>query len=94
MLFNDKTPIIAIATAPGRGGIGVIRLSFEADLADPILAALFPQRSIEPRRVQLLPFLDENNALLDHAVVLISLRQRAIQANLFWKSRLTAARSY
>ena len=70
MLFNDKTPIIAIATAPGRGGIGVIRLSFEADLADPILAALFPQRSIEPRRVQLLPFLDENNALLDHAVVL------------------------
>lgn len=41
MLFNDKTPIIAIATAPGRGGIGVIRLSFEADLADPILAALF-----------------------------------------------------
>ena len=32
MLFNDKTPIIAIATAPGRGGIGVIRLSFEADL--------------------------------------------------------------
>ena len=70
MLFNDKTPIIAIATAPGRGGIGVIRLSFEADLADPILAALFPQRSIESRRVQLLPFLDENNALLDHAVVL------------------------
>ena len=70
MLFNDKTPIIAIATAPGRGCIGVIRLSFEADLADPILAALFPQRSIEPRRVQLLPFLDENNALLDHAVVL------------------------
>ena len=39
MLFNDKTPIIAIATAPGRGGIGVIRLSFEADLADPILAS-------------------------------------------------------
>lgn len=70
MLFNDKTPIIAIATAPGRGGIGVIRLSFEADLADPILAALFPQRSIESRRVQLLPFLDENNALLDHTVVL------------------------
>ena len=28
MSNNDTDPIVAIATAPGRGGIGVIRLSF------------------------------------------------------------------
>lgn len=28
MSNNDSDPIVAIATAPGRGGIGVVRLSF------------------------------------------------------------------
>ena len=32
MLKNDTDVIVAIATAPGRGGVGVVRLSGMVDL--------------------------------------------------------------
>jgi tRNA modification GTPase len=37
----DSSPIAAIATAPGRGGIGVVRASGK-DLKAPLIGALFP----------------------------------------------------
>lgn len=70
MQFNDKTPIIAIATAPGRGGIGIIRLSFDRALDKEILGRLFPGKTIEPRHAHLLPVTDAAGELLDHAIVL------------------------
>jgi tRNA U34 5-carboxymethylaminomethyl modifying GTPase MnmE/TrmE len=48
--YYDPTPIIAIATAPGRGGIGVVRLSGK-DL-QPIMRALFGHTVLTPRRWQ------------------------------------------
>ncbi|MFZ5539332.1 MAG: hypothetical protein ACOY5V_06290, partial [Pseudomonadota bacterium] len=41
-MVSDKDPIVAIATAPGRGGIGIVRLS-GADLAPVIEAVLGPR---------------------------------------------------
>ena len=41
MSNSDKDPIIAIATASGRGGIGILRLSFKKALALNFIEALF-----------------------------------------------------
>ena len=41
----DSSPIAAIATAPGRGGIGVVRASGK-NLA-PLMAALFGDAGVE-----------------------------------------------
>lgn len=42
MQLNDKTPIVAIATAAGRGAIGVVRLSVPVHHTDAMLSTLFP----------------------------------------------------
>ena len=55
--MEKRDRIVAVATAPGRGAIGVIRLS------GPDLAECFPAllgRSVEPRKATLCNFLDEN----------------------------------
>lgn len=70
MQFSDKDPIIAVATAPGRGAVGIVRLSFGGALAPVVLGTLFPGRRIEARRAHLLPVTDAEGALLDEAVVL------------------------
>lgn len=70
MQFSDKDPIIAVATAPGRGAVGIVRLSFGGALAPVVLGTLFPGRRIEARRAHLLPVTDADGALLDEAVVL------------------------
>lgn len=68
----DSSPIIAIATAPGRGGVGIIRLSGK-DLT-PIVETLFKNAAeklpLKPRHAYLLPFCDENNQPIDEGVVL------------------------
>lgn len=70
MQVNDKAPIIAISTAAGRGGVGIVRLSFPVDKNEVILDALFPGRRLEPRHAHLLPVTDEHGELLDRAIVL------------------------
>lgn len=59
--------IAAIATAPGRGGIGVIRVS-GPDLA-ALTSGLIPRR-LEARRAVLTPFLDAAGTPLDEGVAL------------------------
>ena len=63
----DAFPIVAIATAPGRGGIGVVRLSGK-DLT-PIIKNLFPQ-VLQPRHAHYLPFNDANGEAIDAGIVL------------------------
>lgn len=70
MISSDKDPIAAVATAAGRGGVGIVRLSMPAALERAVLDRLFPGRTIEPRRATLLPFTDADGGLLDHAIVL------------------------
>ncbi|HTD03767.1 MAG TPA: tRNA uridine-5-carboxymethylaminomethyl(34) synthesis GTPase MnmE, partial [Undibacterium sp.] len=50
----DSSPITAIATAPGRGGIGVVRISGK-DLG-AMLQALFGSQQFKPRHATYIPF--------------------------------------
>lgn len=72
MLATDSDPIVAIATAAGRGGIGVVRVSFgrggEA-AALPMIDALCGQR-LAPRHASYVPFLDAQGAPLDRGIAL------------------------
>lgn len=67
MAASSHQPIAAIATAPGRGGIGVVRIS-GPDLA-PIVARLFDQ-PLSPRHAHYLPFKDAQGEPLDAGIVL------------------------
>lgn len=65
----DSSPIIAIATPPGRGGVGVIRVSGKN--LEPLLKGLFPDTpSFTPRHAYYLSLLDSAGQLLDQGLVL------------------------
>jgi tRNA modification GTPase len=65
---TDSAPIAAIATAPGRGGIGVIRASGK-DLA-PLVAALFGDAGLKPRHATYIPFRQQDGTLIDQGLAL------------------------
>jgi len=72
MLATDSDPIVAIATAPGRGGIGVVRISFGragAAAAEPLMQALTGQ-TLTPRHASYVPFLDAAGNALDRGIAL------------------------
>jgi len=64
----DSSPIAAIATAPGRGGIGVVRASGKslAALSD----ALFPGVTLAPRHATYIPFKAANGDIIDEGLAL------------------------
>jgi tRNA modification GTPase len=72
MLTTDSDPIVAIATAPGRGGIGVVRISFgragEA-AAQPLMHVLTGQ-ALAPRHASYVPFFDDGGNALDRGIAL------------------------
>jgi tRNA modification GTPase len=65
--IHDSDPIAAIATAPGRGGIGVVRVSGR-DLS-PVIDALCG-RTLAPRTATLLPFRAADGGALDTGLAL------------------------
>jgi tRNA modification GTPase len=64
----DTSPIAAIATAPGRGGIGVVRASGKS-LA-PLVDALFPGTRLAPRHATYIPFKSANGDVIDQGLAL------------------------
>ncbi len=64
----DASPIAAIATAPGRGGIGVVRASGKS-LA-PLMAALFPGVALAPRHASYLPFKQVDGSVIDQGIAI------------------------
>lgn len=66
MLLNSQ-PIVAIATAPGRGGIGVVRVS--GPHLGPFIFKLLG-KNLTPRHAHYLPFHDENAVAIDHGIAL------------------------
>jgi tRNA modification GTPase len=64
---SDADPIVAIATAPGRGGIGIVRVSGRS--LERLVMRLWG-RLLEPRRATLRPVCDAEGARLDMALVL------------------------
>jgi tRNA modification GTPase len=72
MLATDSDAIVAIATAPGRGGIGVVRISFGragASVAEPLIQALIGQ-TLKARHASYVPFLDAAGNALDRGIAL------------------------
>ena len=67
MLATSRDPIIAIATAPGRGAVGVVRISGQG-LADFVTALL--ERSLKPREATYLRFADAVGQPIDHGLAL------------------------
>lgn len=67
MSFQDIAPIAAIATAPGRGGIGVVRISGQ-DLA-PFCEKLFG-RKLMVRHAHYLPFTDGEGQVIDQGIAI------------------------
>ena len=65
--MTRKVPIIAVATALGRAGVGVIRIS-GADLL-PITKTLF-QKALKPREAHLLTLRDAGGAPIDQLIAI------------------------
>lgn len=68
MTTIQTSPIAAIATAPGRGGIGVVRISGK-DLT-PLLITLFPDVELTPRFATYLAFRDADGSVIDQGLAL------------------------
>ncbi len=67
MLSAQNDPIIAIATASGRGAVGIVRVSGKG-LA-PFVQALLG-RALKPREATYLPFQDDQGQAIDHGLAL------------------------
>ena len=69
MVVSDD-PIVAIATASGRGGIGIVRVSGRT--IAPVLEGVLGARakSLVPRRALYAPFLDSDDAEIDAGLAL------------------------
>ena len=65
---SDRDPIVAIATAPGRGGIGIVRLS-GSDLA-AIVHGVLGQSELQPRHATFTRFLDAGGNAIDEGIAI------------------------
>lgn len=65
--MNRKLPIIAIATAPGRAGVGVIRIS--GPTLSKLVDALF-KKTLRPRQVNVLTLRDARDLPIDQLVAI------------------------
>ena len=69
MLSRHHDPIAAIATAPGRGAVGIVRVSSPQDLT-PLVAAVCG-KALKAREATYLPFRDATGAAIDQGLALL-----------------------
>jgi tRNA modification GTPase len=67
MFSRQQDPIVAIATAPGRGAVGIVRVSGRE--LQPLVTALLG-RTLRPREATYLPFRDGAGQPIDHGLAL------------------------
>lgn len=67
MLARHQEPIVAIATAPGRGAVGIVRVSGRG--LDGFVSALCG-RALQPRHATYLPLRDRAGEALDHGLAI------------------------
>ena len=67
MLARHNDPIVAIATAPGRGAVGIVRVSGK-QLAGFVRRLL--GKDLKPREATYLPFRDSKGAPIDHGLAI------------------------
>ena len=65
--LNNKTTIVAQATPPGRGGVGIVRVS-GPDVKKIIAAVIC--KSLQPRYAHYVPFQDSNGEVIDIGLAL------------------------
>ncbi|AYQ30417.1 MULTISPECIES: tRNA uridine-5-carboxymethylaminomethyl(34) synthesis GTPase MnmE [unclassified Polaromonas] len=67
--MKDKhtDPVVAIATAPGRGAVGIVRVSGKS--VAPVIAALCG-RALQPRQATYLPFRDAHGGVIDQGLAI------------------------
>ena len=66
-MMTRKLPIIAVATAPGKAGVGVVRISGQ-NLTN-LITALF-QKKLSPRQANLLTLCDEDGRAIDQLIAI------------------------
>src|SRR6267143_2101253 len=72
MPHSDEVPIVAIATAPGRAGIGVVRVS--GPQIDPVVAAVLGPTlaaRLRPRHATRARFLDAHQRVIDDGIAIL-----------------------
>ena len=67
MLPRHQDPIVAIATAPGRGAVGIVRVSGKG--IAPLVHALCGKQ-LRPREASYLPFRDADGSPIDHGLAI------------------------
>ncbi len=67
MLTRHHHPIAAIATAPGRGAVGIVRVSGKN--IEPVIAAICG-RALQPRHASYLPFRDAQAQVIDQGLAI------------------------
>ena len=68
-ISNNTDTIVAVATAPGRGGVGVVRISGK-DLAPFVAGFLGDKTTLQPRQAYYSSFLDADANPLDQGLAL------------------------
>ena len=66
-MTNSEDTICAVATPPGRGGVGIVRVS--GALAQKIADAIV-KKKLPPRNAQYLPFFDHSDEILDQGLAI------------------------
>lgn len=70
-IYSDRDPIVAIATASGRGGVGIIRLSGSDSFISGFIKDYFgSQEKLKPRYAHYRQFKDDRGVLLDEGLAL------------------------
>ncbi|HWJ93904.1 MAG TPA: tRNA uridine-5-carboxymethylaminomethyl(34) synthesis GTPase MnmE, partial [Telluria sp.] len=64
----DTSPIAAIATAPGRGGVGIVRISGKS--LGALAESLFPGAALKPRHATYIPFKAATGEVIDQGIAL------------------------
>src|SRR6187549_602891 len=67
MISQQTDPIAAIATAPGRGAVGIVRVSGAS--VTPVIEALCG-RALKPREATYLPFLAGDGSVIDQGLAI------------------------
>jgi len=72
MFARQHDPIVAIATAPGRGAVGIVRVSGKglAPVVQALLGGALKGRSLKPREATYLPFPGADGFPIDHGLAL------------------------
>lgn len=87
--MSDNDTIVARATPPGRGGVGILRISgFKArEVAETVLGKL-----PKPRYADYLPFKDADGSVLDQGIALWFPARTRSPAKMCWNCKVMAVR--